>query len=116
MSEEEVPKHRYAVSIDDFLRFLVEVTGDTTCPACGNEQWTMIGTNQTDSAYRLYTSLRDGKGQKALNTFAIYCNECGFVRQHLARIVREWVDKNPAPEQLELENLDEAGPDDSEQI
>lgn len=107
MSEENAQPHKFSVSMDDFIRFLVSKTNDSVCPACGTGHWTVIGSATNDMAFRMVTQLRDGPSSTQINTFALSCNECGFVRQHLARKVREWVDSNPHQEQLELEDLDE---------
>ncbi|MCU7240384.1 hypothetical protein [Pseudomonas peradeniyensis] len=115
MAEKSPPNHRWSVTIDDFVRFLVAKTGDAKCPACGNGQWTILGSGETNHAYRVNTSLRDGGATKALNTFAIFCDECGYAREHLSRIVKLWVEQNPGPEQLELDDLDDLDGTDSDE-
>ncbi|KAB0502795.1 hypothetical protein [Pseudomonas lini] len=109
MSEDEIQNTRqFAVSAHDFVRFLEAKTLDSPCPACSFQGWTVIGSSKNGSTYRLATPLRDGPKPSQVSTFAIYCNECGFVRHHLSRKVREWIDENPEPEQLDLEEVSEA--------
>lgn len=105
MAIEEKKRHKFSVHMDDFVRFLIAKTDDSNCAGCGSASWTIIGSDETEMAYRLTTALRDGVRPTYLNCFGIYCNECGFVRQHLARKVREWVDNNPTQEQLEFDEV-----------
>lgn len=104
----------FAVTMAEFVRFLQAKTDDAVCAACGSQWWTVVGSTETGATYRLSTPLRDGPKATQLSTFAIYCNECGLVRHHLSRVVRKWVDANPAPEEAEQEELD-LDEDDSEQ-
>lgn len=105
MSDTGVKLHRYSVTTDDFIRFLEEKSYESTCPACQSAAWTIIGSSANNMAYRLVTPLRDGPSPNQMNCFAIHCNECGFIRQHLAKVVKRWVDENPEPEQLELDEM-----------
>lgn len=114
MSEEKREAHRFSTNMDDFIRFLEAKTGECRCPACGKERWTVLGVPRTDATYRMVTTLRDSEKPSSLSTFSVYCSNCGFLRQHVARIVKEWVDENPEPEQLELDDLEETGLNDSE--
>ncbi|HCF7312658.1 TPA: hypothetical protein NIJ62_003520 [Pseudomonas aeruginosa] len=114
MSEENNEAHRFSVSMEDFIRFLEAKTGESDCPACKGETWTVIGVDKTDISYRLVTSLRDGSGPVTLSTFGVYCNNCGYIRQHLSRKVKDWVLENPGPEQLVLSEFDEADDNDVE--
>lgn len=41
--------------------------------------------------------LRDGENPMSLSTFAIHCDNCGYLRQHLSKVVKKWVTANPAP-------------------
>ncbi len=111
MSDESALPHRYSVSIADFVRFLEAKTADSPCPGCETRVWTVVGSAANGMSYRLVTNLRDGPTATHLSTLAIYCNECGYIRTHWARKVREWVDENPQQAELEFE---EAPEDDSE--
>ncbi len=85
--------------MDDFVRFLEVKTGGYNCPACGNSQWTVLGKAGHPEAYRVVSALRDGQAPNSMSSFALFCNDCGFVRQHMARVVRKWVTENPEPQQ-----------------
>lgn len=111
MSIEDVKHHKFSVTVEDFIRFLEAKTFESECPACHTANWTVIGSGENEMTYRLITPMRDGPRPNFVNFLGIYCNECGFVRQHLAKVVRRWVDDNPEPEQLEL---DEMATDDNE--
>lgn len=103
MSENENPKdHKLAVSTDDFIRFLEAKSLEASCPSCQSQQWTVIGSVDTDTPYRLSTPAKTSLKATNLLTYAIFCVECGFVRNHMARVVKAWVDENPA-EQTEMD-------------
>lgn len=102
----DIEKHQFAVRTSDFVRFLEEKTLDQPCPACGACQWTLIGPKDDGITFMLRTALRGASSPTQVTTVAVYCNECGFLRQHLAKVVRNWVDANPAPDQLEFEGAE----------
>lgn len=105
MSDEHTKtKHRFSVDVDDFVRFLEAKTLDRKCPACGTAHWTVIGPAE-GATYRVTAPLRDSETKHQLSMFAIHCVECGFVRQHYARVVKDWVKDNPRPEQLEFDEI-----------
>jgi hypothetical protein len=105
MSDSNKPaEHKFAVSGDDFIRFLREKTDEVACPACASNEWTIFSLTEPDQAYRLITPLKSAAHSSFVNMLALYCDECGYVRHHLARIVKEWVTQNPeAQGQLELD-------------
>ena len=105
MTDEGVKRHKFSVTVDDFIRFLEEKSFESKCPSCGSAAWTVIGSGATEMTYRLITQMRDGPSPTYLNSLGIYCNECGFIRQHIAKVVKRWVDENPEPEQLELDEM-----------
>ncbi|MNJ39982.1 hypothetical protein D3C77_348660 [compost metagenome] len=108
---EKAPRSRLAVPADEFVRFLEEKTQGLKCPSCAADDWTVVcPTDDYADTYRLVTTLRDGSRPMNLSTFAIYCDNCGFVRQHLSRVVRAWVEQNPAAPELDFQpplDLDE---------
>lgn len=109
MSDEELPKvHRFATKSSDFVRFLEQKTTKNDCPTCGNEVWTVVCADN-GYTYRLTSILRDGEKQNTFSTFALFCNECGFVREHSARLVSHWVKENPEQPELDLEFGDQDG-------
>lgn len=105
MSALKSDRERFSVQMDDFIRFLEEKTASTTCAACGQNEWTLFGRADTDVAFRAITPLLDGPEEESTSSFVLFCNNCGFIRHHMAKIVRDWVDSNPAPEQLDLDGL-----------
>lgn len=99
----EVSRSKFAVKSNDFVRFLEEKTPGSICPACKGDDWTLIcQPNESADTYRLVTVMKDGSRQITLSTFAIYCDACGYVRTHLARHVRKWVDENPREPELDF--------------
>ncbi|MBF8730476.1 hypothetical protein IRZ59_08445 [Pseudomonas guariconensis] len=105
MSARKSDHERFSVQMDDFIRFLEEKTSSTSCAACGNDLWTILGWADTDVTFRAITPLLDGPKEESASTFALFCNNCGFLRHHMSKVVRDWVDSNPAPEQLDLDGL-----------
>lgn len=103
-SDSQKPKRsRLAVPADDFVRYLEAKTQGQTCPACGHDDWTLVCPSDEEAdAYRLVTVLKDGDRPMNISTFAIYCDHCGFLRQHLARKVRDWALQNPIEQELDL--------------
>lgn len=104
------PKHFFSTTMDDFIRFLHEKTTGRECPACGNSAWTVLGPAEGEYSYRLVTLLKDDPRRTLrLSTFALVCDNCGYLRQHMARVVRKWVEENPeAQQELDLDIDDEA--------
>lgn len=105
MSQEDAGKqqHRYAVTTNEFVRFLESKTPESACPGCQSKDWTVVGSAANGMAYRFVTNLRDGPAASHISTFAINCDECGYVRHHWARKVKEWVTANPVQQEIEFE-------------
>ncbi|MNJ28711.1 hypothetical protein D3C77_232570 [compost metagenome] len=106
MSEKKTDRERFTVKMDDFIRFLEAKTSTTNCAACGHDHWTILGWSDTDVTLRLVNELLDGPKPESTSSFALFCNNCGFLRQHVSKVVRDWVDSNPEPTQLDLGGLD----------
>lgn len=101
-----------SVSSNDFVRFLEEKTLDSICPACKADEWTVVcpfsDEGDDNDTYRLVTPLRDGVKPTQISTFAIYCDNCGYIRQHLTRVVRNWANENPLEPELDFDPEQEA--------
>ncbi|MDO1495788.1 hypothetical protein HND72_14505 [Pseudomonas putida] len=107
MSVRKSDRERFSVQMDDFIRFLEEKTGSTTCSACGKNEWTLFGLPDTDVAFRAITSFLDGPEEESTSSFVLFCNNCGFMRHHVSKVVRDWVDSNPAPVQPDLDGIND---------
>lgn len=100
-------QHVYTVKADEFAQFLVEKTPESNCPACGHNHWTVICPPPGEqNAYRMRIQLADGPRSGSMSLLGIYCDNCGYVRTHMARVVRKWIDAR----QLDLD----LGEDESE--
>ena len=102
----EQSRAKLAVEINDVIRFLEEKSLDSECPACGTDEWTIVCPADPEGAldtYRLVTPLRDGDRPMTLSTVAIYCDNCGFVRQHLSRLIKKWIVDNPLEPELDFD-------------
>lgn len=104
----DIENHPYAVSTPDFVRFLEAKTLDRPCPGCGAARWILIGPGDNGPTYLLRTQIRGASKPTQVTTMAVHCDECGFLRQHSAKVVRKWVDDNPEGDQQEFgeEDLD----------
>ena len=107
----QAPRSKRAVATSDFIRFLEAKNPDSNCPVCQSATWTVVcpygGEGDT---YRLVVPMRDGSKPMTISTFAIFCDSCGYVRQHLARTVQRWVTENPLEPELDFES----GPEEPE--
>lgn len=118
MSDEQThkaPKRAaLAIAVTDFVRFLVAKSPESDCPVCKGDTWTVICPFDDDAdTYRLVTSLRDGNRPMSVSTFALYCDNCGYVRQHLSKVVKKWVEENPVEPELDFDSPIEDGDSDA---
>lgn len=99
-------RSKLSVTSDDFVRFLEAKNPESDCPVCGEETWTVICPFDHEDAhdtYRLVTRLKDGSRPMTVSSFGLFCDSCGYLRQHVAKVVRQWVDDNPIEPELEFE-------------
>lgn len=106
MSDDQTQKNpkrsKFATGVTDFVRFLIAKSPETDCPVCDGSTWTVICPfDDGANTYRLVTSLGDVDRPMSISTFALYCDGCGYVRHHLSKVVKKWVDENPV--ELELD-------------
>jgi len=88
MSDDNTSKRDFTLRNDEFKTFLDKVSGDSICPACGNENWLIIGSSGPDgitSQVRLQIQEKDG--YVIIPASAIYCVKCGFIRMHATGLV-----------------------------
>ena len=96
-----------AVAPDDFVRFITaKATKDDTCPICNSDQWSILCSPDDQPVFRLGTSVRNRDPQYYLSTYGYYCENCGFIRQHMAEIVHAWVKENPALDEETVDRVD----------
>lgn len=87
-----------AVSPDDFVRFInAKAEKDDICPVCSTDSWALLCSPDGEPVFRLGTPVRNREEQFYLSSFGYFCENCGFLRQHMAAIVHDWVQKNPDP-------------------
>lgn len=103
---QDIDEHPYAVKTPDFVRFLEAQTEDKPCPACGSIKWIIIGPGDGGTTYLLRTSLRGGSKTSQVTTMALHCEDCGFLRQHVAKVVRDWVNCNPDQSEKDVDQED----------
>lgn len=101
MSEkpESKPKRltMFAVDSADFARFLTAKGADLDehCSVCHGEDWTILCPDDDGPTLRFGMPVRNRPEMFYLSTFGYFCNNCGYIRTHLASTVHEWVEKNP---------------------
>ena len=108
-NQESSPKRMtmLAVSPDDFVRFITaKAAKEDTCPICNTDQWSVLCTPDDEPVFRLGTPVRNREEQFYLSTFGYFCENCGYVRQHMAWIVHQWVKENPAPGQEIIDSVE----------
>ena len=54
-----------------------------------------------DDMYRLGQVIRNADKPFYLSTFAYYCDNCGYVRQHISKLVHDWAKQNPAEDEAD---------------
>lgn len=101
--ESTLKRSKLAVLSRDFVRFLQAKGPDSNCPVCGCDQWTVITMGPEGYAYRMVAPLRDGDRPISISTFAIHCEDCGYVQQHASKVVKKWVEANPAEPELDFD-------------
>lgn len=107
-------KDVFATDADEFIRFLAEKT-KIECPACGEKNWTVLCPPDNSDTYRFGLQIRNLEKRPYVSVFSAFCTSCGYMRAHNSRIVRQWLDDNPAA-QIELDLGDgEAAQDDSDE-
>ncbi|WP_321837918.1 hypothetical protein [Pseudomonas kulmbachensis] len=109
MSDDQIQKSPkrslFATKVSDFVRFLVAKTPETDCPVCNGSTWTVVCPFDDDAdTYRLSTPLKDGNRPMAVSTFALYCDSCGYLRQHSSKVVSKWVADNPIEMELDFDS------------
>lgn len=83
------------ILFDDAVRFLMAVSPSSKCPACGEEKWIVPYADHAQK-YAFLTPLVVSYGNEPAFNLALECAKCGFVREHRARFVEEWISANPA--------------------
>lgn len=91
--------HRLTTTMKDFIRFLQAKTSNHECPACGNKMWTIAGFVGQENAARFNLKIEDVPNASSVSSLGCSCNECGFMRFHMAHVVHEWLEANPAAQQ-----------------
>lgn len=107
---EQKPKRltMFAVDSTDFARFLIAkgADKDENCPLCREENWTILCPDDDGPTLRFGMPARNRPEMFYLSTFGYFCNNCGYIRTHMASTVYEWVQENPRPDADLIEDDD----------
>lgn len=111
MSDAPIPPPKrmtmLSVSPDDFVRFITsKADKDDICPICGKDQWAVLCSPDEQPVFRLGIPVRNRPEQYYLSMFGYHCENCGYLRQHMAWVVYEWVKANPAPGTEIIDSVD----------
>lgn len=88
------------ILFEDAIRFLVEKTDNAKCPCCGNPKWIVPFADEKSTEVFLMP-LQVTFGNEPAYNLALECSNCGFVREHRAKFIADWVAQNPSKEQNE---------------
>ncbi|WP_338523337.1 hypothetical protein NUH87_26645 [Pseudomonas batumici] len=92
----------HSIDPDDFIRFLAEKAGDhDPCWVCKADDWVIMCANDGPT-YRFGIPSRNVEKTFYASVFMYYCQNCGFLRQHISKVVNSWVEENPANLELDL--------------
>lgn len=84
----------------DAIRFLVAKTDKAKCPCCGSEKWIVPFAEGTDEVVFLMP-LGATFGSEPAYNLELECDNCGFIREHRAKFIADWIAKNPSQEKNE---------------
>lgn len=118
MAEKEPKPSRrltmHAVDSDDFIRFLSAKAGDTDpCWVCKADDW-MIMCPDEGPTFRFGIPVRNAEKVFYASIFMYYCINCGFIRQHSSKVVKDWVQQNQL--ELDLDDQSTAEREDEEDV
>ena len=97
MSEDltpNTPSTDAPLKYDEVVRFFTEFGLNKDCSSCGAVSWSIPVDEIGDGPVTLANTgiFKDNAPDKAV---LLCCNNCGFYRSHRAKVVREWLNKNP---------------------
>lgn len=87
----------HPIEMDGFIRFLEAKSLQSKCPSCGSGTWVIVGDPETNLCSQLQIPGRDRGLMESLPVVCLHCENCGFIRQHMAHMVQEWIEENPEP-------------------
>jgi uncharacterized Zn finger protein len=82
------------ILFEDAIRFLLAKTDKAKCPCCGSEKWIVPFAEGDDESVFLMP-LGASFGAEPAYNLALECNNCGFVREHRAKFIADWISQNP---------------------
>lgn len=84
------------ILFNDAIRFLTEKTDKAPCPCCGSEKW-IVPFADEDGTTVFLMPLSVSYGKEQAYNLALECDNCGFVREHRAKFIADWIAQNPEP-------------------
>lgn len=82
------------LEFDDAVRFFLSASAHSPCFVCGTDSWQIPTRNDNMQLCMLTRELHEQNGER-IHTLAVECKRCGFIRQHRAEIILDWLNANP---------------------
>jgi len=85
--------------LDRVRRYFGETGFEYDCPVCHAEKWIVINGKNVEPAVILLSPAGDLRGSRParVSTYSMYCDNCGFVRQHVRSVIDEYLAAHPEP-------------------
>ncbi|WP_208280134.1 hypothetical protein [Massilia oculi] len=93
MTEEskDNPNPMNGITGEDIRDFVVEKVTIHTCPACAQNNWSVIGDeDHTISLMALHKTSGFAIPPPSIPVAAIACNNCGYIRCHALGLIATW--------------------------
>nr|WP_315448005.1 hypothetical protein [uncultured Pseudomonas sp.] len=88
------------IKFNDAIRFLTEKTPVAKCMCCGNEKW-IVPFADVDGTTVFLMPLQATFGNEPAYNLTLECSNCGFLREHRAKFIADWIAENPSQEKDE---------------
>jgi len=100
MSSSKIVDDSYLdISFKEAVRFFKKQSSPGECPMCKSVSWSIPMATEDASVSLSDTGMRDLNGSPVLE-LKMQCKVCGFLRAHRASFIRDWLDSNPAPNEV----------------
>jgi hypothetical protein len=98
-SSDEAETQQLNIYFDEAVRFFKSQSSPGECPMCKSVSWALPSEIEGSPLSLSDSGMRTLDDSPVLE-LKIICNVCGFLRAHRASFIREWLDKNPAGDEV----------------
>ena len=89
MSDSKVDRDSRKADVELITRFFDRVGATLKCPICASTNWGIVGDRNTQPV--IITSTREGLYPAGIGgaypVISLFCNQCGYISQHIRSIV-----------------------------